>query len=416
MNTVIQPSLFDLKKTFSSALYSYLRITNLHQSYEQFIADPSKPPVFQYSADISLASANRRLKKLRSVLEVLDPAHESEVAFIQWRIAETLVLKHFINLKSNKKRVTEKEIVNYIQMQTELYGPLDEQLFGGVMHSLRSLSRRRGKSYTVVMDEIERMVGPYPNGALYTPKEATFLHYKHLFSKCFPQLHQVLANIRRAEQYPMPEIIHIFEQAIEAVGATSRGWEVVEVNGAANVVAAKYRRKIMIGRYFHPTSTFRFKQIIAHEVGCHVQRSLMIGSDNHPDRLDEHDEGLAIMLEQLFGPRFMHKRAIRYFAVGLAVGADGQRRDFCEVYDILWRAIYITNQDRKLAKKQAFFETARAFRGGLPNVAGMAFLKDKIYLESNLAVWRKLEENLLDVEAFRRLFKGPYTKFSKEVN
>ncbi|HLG90629.1 MAG TPA: tyrosine/phenylalanine carboxypeptidase domain-containing protein, partial [Candidatus Saccharimonadales bacterium] len=168
-----------------------------------------------------------------------------------------------------------------------------------------------------------------------------------------------------------------------------------------------YRKKIIIGKHFSANSTHRLKQIVAHEVGCHVQRAMSDRRRSFLAQFDDNDEGLAIVLEQLFASRFMYKRVLRYFAIALAIGVDGKKRDFCDVYEILWRTMrVISGNSPKDSKIQAFYETARAFRGGIPSEPGMAYLKDKVYLESNLIIWEKLEERLLDSDEFRRLFLG----------
>jgi hypothetical protein len=130
---------------------------------------------------------------------------------------------------------------------------------------------------------------------------------------------------------------------------------------------------------------------------------------------DESDEGLALVLEQLFSARFMYKRTIRYLAVCLGYGVDGVWRNFRQVHEILWRAMVILGNAPEVAKERAFYETVRAFRGGLPDVAGMAYIKDKIYLEENLLVWRQLEKRMLSPEEFTKLFQGRDTIWAKDI-
>ena len=48
----------------------------------------------------------------------------------------------------------------------------------------------------------------------------------------------------------------------------------------------------------------------------------------------------------------------------------------------------------------------KAGGGGVPGVAGAAYIKDKIYLEANLAVWQKLEDATLDERAFLDFLDG----------
>ena len=415
MGLMTGTTLQGLKNTYSSALYSYFRVTNLEEAYEEFIKDPTKPPLFHYSDNMSLAVINKRLKKLHEILAGLDPANQAEIAFVEWRLAESLILQEFRKIYENGGDISPQKVNKYIADQMELYGDINLEIFGGVIRWLRVLANRRGPEYVKVMAQIQKRVGEYPDHILYVPKEATFLHYKRLFADGFPELHAVLSRVRRAEQYSQEELVEVFEKALSAVDATQRGWRVVISSGGANVISAKYRQKVIIGSHYQPSSTPRLKQVVAHEIGAHVQRAISDTAGKKLASFDENDEGLAVVVEQLYGHKFSYKRAQRYLAVCLAVGADGQKRNFSEVYDILWRAFYIASGDKKGAKKRAFYETARAFRGGIPAVPGMVYIKDKIYLEGNLIVWEKLEENLLGQREFRQLFKGHNDKVAKEI-
>lgn len=410
------PSLAQLKRSYSAALYSYFRVTNLKESFEVFKEDPTTAPTFYYAPSFTESNIDKRLRKLHKILSELDPSNEAEIAFVEWRIAESVILKKFLKIRNHGGIPTKKEVDDYLAAQVELYGEVDERMFYGVVRSIRILAHRRGERFNRHMKKIDASLANYQKEVLFSPKEETFQHYKHLFSQCFPELHHVLAGVRKAEAYTIEEVANLFKKALAAVGADKKGWKVRFSDGGANIIAAKYSKTIIIGNQFHPRSTLRLKQIIAHEVGCHVQRALTDRQAKKFARLDENDEGLAVMLEQLFADRFMHKRALRYLGIALATGADGRKRNFVEVYDILWRAAYIINGSSPAqAKEQAFYETARAFRGGLPNVAGMVYIKDKIYLEGNIMIWQKLQDHLLDLPAFRRLFRGHNNKLAKEI-
>ena len=404
-----------LKNEYSTALYSYFRITNLKESYEKFRLDPSKPPVFKYSSVSSLNNVNSRIRKLRTVIKDIDTANQAEIAFVEWRIAESLLLREFRKIYEKHRKPTSRMVDKYIADQEELYGELDPKVFGGILRYIRITSHRRGATYTKAMDEIEKKINAHSSHHLFIPKDATFQHYKDVFHQCFPELLKSFSGIRSAEQYSQAEIISVFERALEAIGAKDKGWEVVFVDGGANVTTAKYGKKIMVGIDFRPTSSLRLKQIAAHEVGCHVQRAITNYHANVQTLFDENEEGLALVLEQLLGSRFTYKRVLRYFAIGLAVGFDGKKRNFSEVYEILWRSAYILHGNKKRAKEQAFYETARAFRGGLPSVPGLVYIKDKIYLESNLKVWQQLQEKQLNKTQFHSLFRAPNSVLSKEI-
>jgi hypothetical protein len=116
------PTLERLKSTYSSALYAYFRVTNLANSCHRFLQDPTKPPVFRYKQDASEAMAKRRLRKLQKELQEIGSTDDAAVTFLEWRIAETKLLRKFWNIKENKKSDNiEYMVERYISDQIKLY-------------------------------------------------------------------------------------------------------------------------------------------------------------------------------------------------------------------------------------------------------------------------------------------------------
>ncbi len=400
---MVSRKLIELKRSYSSALYSFFRVTNLGNSMKTFFKDPQKPPQFKYIDRLTLHRAENRLRDLRR-LSRDTRLTRSEMLFIERRIQETLVLRHFLRLRENPDLVNRQTTAKYLKMQEVLYGALDPELFSGIVQRLHFLAKRRGPKYINALKEIEGLLNIKTEKiALYIPKDETFHHYKQLFHQSFPELHKVLSGIRVAQNYSVEDTVGVLEQALRAVGAEKKGWKVLISLGGANVSVAKQRRIVMVGSHFHPKSSLGLKQIVAHEVGCHVQKALTEPEDFL--HFIESEEGTATMLEQLLAPHFMYKRALRFFAICLATGLDGRQRNFSEVYEILQRATFIVTGD--INKEMAFMETARVFRGGLPDKPGFAYIKDKIYLEENLIVWRQLEDNRLNLKEFKNLFNAP---------
>lgn len=392
-----------LTKKYSSALYSYFRINNLAECYEKFSKKASYFPSFEYSSGSSLKNARRRLEDLKK--ELTNPKlSEADITFIDWRIAETRTLLKYWKIKKAPK-TTQRMVSNYLASQIELYGPADEAVFAGIIRYLQKIARRRGGDYLRAFQEIESLIGSYGEGELFEPSSETFRYYRELAHKTFPALIKTVEAIPDAEDYSTQEIMEYFEQALAVVGAAEKGWKVKKSKEGANVIISKYRNRVIVGGHYKPLSPLRLRQIILHEVGCHVQKSMAAGPDWHYTRFNENDEGLAIVLEQLLEPRFSHKRSLRYLAMSLALGLDGKKRNFREVYEILWRASYIVGKyNSDTAKKKAFYETSRVFRGGLPKVRGAVFIKDKIYLEGNMNIWKALEAKHLKQDDFRDLF------------
>lgn len=397
-----QDSLQALRQRYSSALYAYFRPINPARSYTQFKQNNGMGPVFHYSPTVSEAVAGRRLAALRrDLLQFQDDPAAAQ--FLQRRILETELLLTFWRIRNGKLTADSMVVANYLASQEQLYGPLDRELFNGVLSYFSQLAQAGSIEAKTAMAEVGQLVDFQP-ADLYRPAEATFRHYQRLAAEALPGLWTYIDSLSADLLQTGPErLAAVFDEALLVIGAREQGWKVITVEHGANVLVSKPRRQILIGRHWRPRSLLRLRQVIAHEVGCHVARTLA-GATVASDWLPE--EGLAIMLEQLCAGNFSYKRLLRYLSVSLAAGLDGQPRTFREVYEVLWRVIVVVGGAGDDLHERAFYETARAFRGGNPQVAGLAYIKDKIYLEENLQAWRQLEAKLLSAAEFRASLIG----------
>jgi hypothetical protein len=410
------PTLAQLKRKYSAALYSYFRVTNLQSACEAFVQGDSEYPHFLYPSTVNQQVITTRLASLQRDLKLVSKNDTEAASFLKWRLAETELLDRFWKAYESGQVVSPKQVKSYQKDQVELYGRPNHSLFAGILAYVKTLAIQSNSPQKIgLYTEIEELLGHSEHGLLYMPQPEIFKHYQKLFALAFPALYEVIQAIEPQKSYDPEQIETIFEEALKSVGADKMGWKIRMINGGANVVVSKHRREVMISNQLSPRTPNRLKQMVAHEIGCHVQRGLSDARQNMTTGFGEHDEGLAIVLEQLLASRFVYKRATRYLAVCLGLGIDGTQRNFRQVYEIIWRTMVIRGASKKEAKERAFYECARVFRGGLPMVPGMVYIKDKVYLESNLLVWQNLAERPLEPEDFHRLFIGHDTMLSKEV-
>lgn len=392
----------DLQAKYPAALYSFFRVYQQQSTYEKFTANTAKPPHFAYHHDLTTRDVEKKAEAISADIKKHKQS-KSIAKFLRWRRREYEVLRQFCNFR-HKKRLSPEKKREYMEAQLKLYGEYDAQLFRDVFLFLINKAKDNNKKVPSqkLVDSIDLRPG---RQTLPTPKKYTFLYYRRTFCDVMPELCEMLGNIPEKKEYTSKEIRDYFKAAIEAVGAGNDGWRVIRVHSGGNVVVSKFKKKILLPHSLRPKSVLRLRQMIAHEVGGHVQRSLYKSKDNYIG-YDDEEEGIAILLEQLVDDHFVHKRAMRYFAIGLACGVDGRERNFSEVYKILVLAYEVLGYGHDFSKKSAFSETVRVFRGGLPSQRGVAYIKDKIYLEGNLKVWKKLRENKLSQEDFRQLLRG----------
>ncbi len=379
-----------LKNHYRTALYTYFRINNLAEVYEQFQLDPNKTPVFTYSNSVSERAASRRLLHLKRDLAKYGQDDKDITVFLERRILETRILKRYCALNNKPDKVSQSDLDGYLSLQTKLYGEVSSDLYEGILSSLEDIAKKTSSN----------------KKQLPKPDKDTFRHYKELFNNAFPELNDIFASIPSKVNYPTNLILGLLSQALISIDADKAGWAPQLISHGSHVVVAKHSRKVLISDQIKPHTALRLKQIIAHEIACHVQRTL--GSSPATNSYFANDEeGLAIVLEQLVNNRFTHKRTMRYLALCLALGQGGQPRNFIDTYDVMLRAMLDLGNSEDKAKLKAFYETSRVFRGGFPEIAGGVYIKDKIYLESNLRVWEQLKENHLDKDRFERLFRSP---------
>lgn len=217
------------------------------------------------------------------------------------------------------------------------------------------------------------------------------------------------------KKYTAEEIKKIFENIFTTLNAT--GWTaVIEKQPNFNVSQEKRQIKIPEGK---ETTKKRLQELIAHEIGTHLLRRLngnrsrlkLLGSGL--DRYDQGDEGVATMREQSLQGKVEQKEWLGHLAVGLAIGTDGKKRNFQEVFEILQKYQYMMAlkageppaKAKETADKKAWNRCVRTFRGTDCRTRGVCFTKDIAYVKGNIAVWDIVGKN---PEELLRLSIGKY--------
>jgi hypothetical protein len=391
-----------LQQKYPGALYSYFRIANQHREMNTFMIAPSKNPVFTYRSPIQCFEAQERIDNLRKEFRSIDDSDKLAQDFLYKRLLEAEILYLTCLAREEPSKFTGEMYKSYRDKQVELYGQLNTDLFYGVLGFLSQISTkpRRDPAY---LAEINAMIVNHQHNELYIPSNETFQYYRQLYRIVYPEFNQMLDEIAHETMRTDDAVNDLFGKALNIIGADKAGWSIVSAKYGGNIIVSKAKKQVIIPVHLKPQSNLRLRQLIAHEVGGHVYRALY-GNHHHSTRVDE--EGLCIVLEQLQQKNFSYKRSMRYMAICLAWGIDGKPRTFSQVYEIMWRAFMLLGHNKNQAKARAFNEVVRTFRGGVPERAGMCFIKDKIYLESNIAVWQNLENNRLDATDFKELMAG----------
>lgn len=203
------------------------------------------------------------------------------------------------------------------------------------------------------------------------------------------------------------------------------GWKVLINDSVLHVVVRNRTRTIHIPKDLK-ISAKKMRKLFLHEIGTHVYRRelgkksklqlLSIGLAGYQTA----EEGIAIVREQLM------KKSLRtygghdkYYCLALAKGLiDGTSKDFRTTFFMIleyYKARKLIKHSPevadRIAVKRAWGSTVRIFRGGDTSLPGSCFMRDKIYREGNIKIWKEIENS---PESFRYVFCGKYDPTNSE--
>lgn len=172
-----------------------------------------------------------------------------------------------------------------------------------------------------------------------------------------------------------------------------------------------------------PLTELHLHAIAEHEVGVHVRRA--VRAERCPLRLltvglDGYlvgEEGLASYVQQQIEGATEFYGFDRYLAASLAVGMDGEARDFRSVFSLMtdYYTLKFDDNTSEQAKglppfKASWDVCVRIFRGTTGQEAGCIYTKDIVYLEGNIGIWNFLIEKPC---AFEHLFVGKFNPLNQ---
>ncbi|HLD22020.1 MAG TPA: tyrosine/phenylalanine carboxypeptidase domain-containing protein, partial [Patescibacteria group bacterium] len=209
------------------------------------------------------------------------------------------------------------------------------------------------------------------------------------------------------------EIRQAFEQAIQKLQLP--GWQVIIDQGSSTRIRVSQKDKaVQI-----PASTNILAKellpLIGHELKTHVGRRvngkrsklhlLALGLDRYLPG----EEGIATFHEQALEEQVNDFDGFDgHFAISLAQGLDGKKKDFRDTFEILQK-YYLFDQLSKgksqeeattEANKLAYNRCIRTFRGSDCNTPGAVYTKDIVYREGNIGVWRVISTNEKEMVRF----------------
>lgn len=354
------------RPTHALASHSYFFVRNKDEQKQLFLADDTYSPVFTYHSHFDFDIVGQRLssvdeqraqKSLQLVLASLQLQHDPH---------DVLVQRSF--------RLLNEEL---------FITPTDTYADAIIERARTQVTPQTQGLWDYIAAQIEM---PAAGHIDIVPSDVTFQRYRSYLR----QYYQVVES---------DDILDEFRKVLENTGLTTDGWSLHVLDDASHARVNHATKRVVVGKEYQPRTSKARHRIVIHEVLGHALR----GSQ---DTIAE-SEGVAVLLEQLLDDRFKLRRTYRYLAAALGWGALGHQRTFREVYEIIWRLMVIVSRYKEAsAKSHAFDECVRVFRGGVPDVPGMVYIKDTVYFASNIAVWNQLERSNLSYNEFIDIIEG----------
>lgn len=307
--------------------------------------------------------------------------------------------------EEEKKAAAEK----YRHLNIESYGEPDEDtyrsLLGGKLNAIHS------KKLTGKADELRKelfgMVNFKPGMDIperFRPSNETVEWMHSVAESLYGGMLSHIPN--KQEEFDLYELQKIFTDIIEeefnndskGYAGAAEGWT-VSVEKATSVNVKSSEKRIVIPDNGMMRSRKKVENLIVHEIGIHMLRSITGGeTDMLPLRSglsDYYDaeEGLGVVMEQALSGKFAERGVDHYITAGLAYFDN---KDFRDAFEVKWRLSLldsvedggeINDEQIAKAKKTAFTQTLRSFRG----TNDMPLFKDLSYYNGSVEVWRCLE-------------------------
>ena len=215
----------------------------------------------------------------------------------------------------------------------------------------------------------------------------------------------------------LAQAIEILQAALDRFGVT--GWTIVTredqlthfaVDPNGQVIKVP-QEELFLSRNLTDVA---MRGLAEHEVGVHVRRAfeatkqplqlLQIGLDHYL----KGEEGVASYVQQQLEGAKEFYGFERYLAASLAVGMDGEPRDFRAVFSLMTDYYALKHAELGIdipPFKPAWDVCVRIFRGTSGTTPGTIYTKDIIYLEGNIGVWNLMSEK---PHIFESLFLGKF--------
>jgi hypothetical protein len=222
-----------------------------------------------------------------------------------------------------------------------------------------------------------------------------------------------LKSTKTEPEYKAEEIKATFEEYLRKNNLED--WIIVVDPETTKILVSQEKKSVSIP-VDRKLSQLELGALIEHELGTHAlrrekgERSKLHLLGFGLDRYLKGEEGIATYKEQQIKGSKGFRGLDYHFAISLALGIDGKKRDFRKVFEILKDYHFINSKKEKVAalnfaRDEAWSDCIRIFRGTTCKTPGACLTRDIVYREGNIGVWDVVKNN---PEEVRRFSVGKY--------
>jgi len=400
--------------------YEYLNEgeSSMRDKKEKFFKDGINPKLDYPDIDlVELEKKEAGLLKLKEGEEGVEISEENEVVKLayRWKINEKIAELRML------KAVKNGNMRRFQKYSEFIYGKPSADIF---LYNLTEIRKDLEPAFTSENPEIkeaaEKLYQLLPaimsdqQGEVLLPEDYVVQAVREDTADLMKSLNPEFKKKKKNENFTAEEIKEVFIQALAY--AQIEGWEVViDKSSSKTGISVDHELKQVKIPATRKVNSTKLQALIVHEIGTHVlrrqngERSKLLLLGLGLDRYEKGEEGIATVRGQTFKKKVNEFSGFDgHFAVSLAYGLDGKKRDFKEVYEILETYYYLTglmNGEEKQeakndAKKNAWERCVRTFRGSNCETAGVCFTKDIIYQQGNIGTWQIINDNQKEMIRF----------------
>ena len=385
--------------------YKWLKADNHTQERDRFLAEESRNPRFTY--DISEDVISERMQKLVSLkMEVMSFTPQTE----EERVMKDMY-RQFIASQSQKLQmlysVARGDDVTFRMHSYGAYGALDREICAFSVRNVKLAS-------------LKDTIGWQREA--YESLQRTFAQAREHLGEVvvhIPAITKLTETIEEKSTQSMPallaeEVKRYFEEYLSERNLNA--WTVcIDETGKQNSLNTSQEEKIVwipcderLKERAEPFTADKMHALAVHEVGVHALRRERgeqlpialagLGLTNYL----ESEEGLTTAWEQkILGAYPRYRSWVRYLAMAYACGnLTGEERDFRDTFEFLTFLLALENPSRSenWCRNQAWKHAWRIFRGSTGQTPGALFMKDQVYREGNIKVWKTVSKDGLSLD------------------